>query len=74
MTNTTVTPLELFCDLVFVFAFIQVTGFLAHHLSWMRMLQRASPARAALARTRFIRFSEEHLGRTKGVDTDDLRS
>jgi hypothetical protein len=74
MTNTTVTTLELFFDLVFVFAFIQVTGFLAHHLSWMGMLQWASPAREALARTRFIRFSEEPLGRTNSVDTDDLRS
>jgi low temperature requirement protein LtrA len=36
-----VTPLELFFDLVFVFALTQVTGFLADHLSWIGMLQGA---------------------------------
>jgi low temperature requirement protein LtrA len=34
-----VTPLELFFDLVFVFALTQVTGFLADHLSWVGMMQ-----------------------------------
>jgi low temperature requirement protein LtrA len=34
-----VTPLELFFDLVFVFALTQVTGFLADHLTWVGMLQ-----------------------------------
>lgn len=29
-----VSTIELFFDLVFVFAFTQVTGFLAHHLTW----------------------------------------
>jgi low temperature requirement protein LtrA len=33
-----VTPLELFFDLVFVFALTQVTGFLIHHLTWLGML------------------------------------
>jgi low temperature requirement protein LtrA len=37
-----VTPLELFFDLVFVFALTQVTGFLADHLSWVGMLQGAT--------------------------------
>ena len=37
-----VTPLELFFDLVFVFALTQVTGFLADHLTWVGMLQGAS--------------------------------
>src|SRR5919202_1594657 len=37
-----VTPLELFFDLVFVFALTQVTGFLSHHLSWMGMIQGAA--------------------------------
>src|SRR5215212_7192153 len=37
-----VTPLELFLDLVFVFAFTQVTGFLADHLTWTGMLQGAA--------------------------------
>jgi low temperature requirement protein LtrA len=34
-----VTPLELFFDLVFVFALTQVTGFLSDHLTWIGMLQ-----------------------------------
>jgi low temperature requirement protein LtrA len=37
-----VTLLELFFDLVFVFALTQVTGFLADHLSWVGMLQGAA--------------------------------
>src|SRR5918997_4914387 len=34
-----VTPLELFFDLIFVFALTQVTGFLSDHLTWIGMLQ-----------------------------------
>ena len=37
-----VTPLELFFDLVFVFAFTQVAGFLSDHLTWLGMLQAAA--------------------------------
>jgi low temperature requirement protein LtrA len=37
-----VTPLELFFDLVFVFALTQVTGFLVDHLTWVGMLQAAA--------------------------------
>ena len=37
-----VTPLELFFDLVFVFALTQVTGFLSEHLSWTGMLEGAA--------------------------------
>jgi low temperature requirement protein LtrA len=37
-----VTPLELFFDLVFVFALTQVTGFLSRHLTWLGMLQAAA--------------------------------
>src|SRR5215218_5544153 len=37
-----VSTLELFFDLVFVFAFTQVTGYLAHHLTWAGMLQGAA--------------------------------
>jgi low temperature requirement protein LtrA len=37
-----VTPLELFFDLVFVFALTQVTGFLSHHHSWAGMLEGAA--------------------------------
>lgn len=32
-------PLELFFDLIFVFAFTQVTAFLSHHLSWAGVLR-----------------------------------
>lgn len=35
MPEQDVTPLELFFDLVFVFAFTQVTGFLVEHLTWV---------------------------------------
>jgi low temperature requirement protein LtrA len=35
-------PLELFFDVVFVFAFTQITAFLADHLTWLRMLQGAA--------------------------------
>ena len=34
-----VTPLELFLDLVFVFAFTQVTSFLSHHATWGGLLR-----------------------------------
>jgi low temperature requirement protein LtrA len=34
-----VTPLELFFDLVFVFAITQVTGFLAEHSTWLGLLR-----------------------------------
>src|SRR5215213_3578163 len=37
-----VTSLELFFDLVFVFALTQVTGFLADHLTWVGMIQGAA--------------------------------
>jgi low temperature requirement protein LtrA len=39
MPEQDVTPLELFFDLVFVFAFTQVTGFLVEHLTWVGMLR-----------------------------------
>jgi low temperature requirement protein LtrA len=42
LTEQRVTPLELFFDLVFVFALTQVTGFLADHLTWTGMLQGAA--------------------------------
>ncbi|HET7324602.1 MAG TPA: low temperature requirement protein A, partial [Halococcus sp.] len=37
-----VTPLELFFDLVFVFAFTQVTSFLVEHLSWAGIVSGAA--------------------------------
>jgi low temperature requirement protein LtrA len=36
-----VTPLELFFDLVFVFTFTQVSSFLSHHLTWVGLAQGA---------------------------------
>jgi low temperature requirement protein LtrA len=42
LADRRVTPLELFFDLVFVFALTQVTGFLADHLTWLGMLQGAA--------------------------------
>ena len=42
-----VTPLELFFDLVFVFALTQVTSLLAHDLSWIGVL-RACAVLAAI--------------------------
>jgi low temperature requirement protein LtrA len=41
-TEQRVTPLELYFDLVFVFALTQVTGFLADHLTWVGMIQGAA--------------------------------
>jgi low temperature requirement protein LtrA len=38
-TEQRVTPLELFFDLVFVFAITQVTGYLADHPTWIGLLQ-----------------------------------
>ena len=37
-----VTPLELFFDLVFVFALTQVAGFLVDHLTWLGMLKASA--------------------------------
>jgi low temperature requirement protein LtrA len=37
-----VSPLELFFDLVFVFAITQVTGFLSHDASWTRLVEAAA--------------------------------
>lgn len=37
--GATVTQLELFFDLVFVFALTQVTAFMAHHLTWQGVVQ-----------------------------------
>ena len=41
-SEQSVTPLELFFDLVFVFAFTQVTGFLVEHLTWAGMARGAA--------------------------------
>jgi low temperature requirement protein LtrA len=40
-TEQRVTPLDLFFDLVFVFALTQVTGFLADHPTWVGIIQGA---------------------------------
>jgi low temperature requirement protein LtrA len=39
--HATVTPLELFFDLVFVFALTQVTAFMADEMSWHGILRGA---------------------------------
>ncbi len=44
-----VSPLELFFDLVFVFALTQVTAFLASHLTWVGVLQGAALLAAFVA-------------------------
>jgi low temperature requirement protein LtrA len=40
--NQDASTLELFFDLVFVFAFTQVTAFLAHHLTWAGIMRGAA--------------------------------
>src|ERR687895_277199 len=69
-----VTPLELFFDLVFVFALTQVTGFLSTHLTWLGMLQGAALLMVAhdALRGRVKPLSVVSLGteRTKGGEND----
>ena len=42
LDQASVTPLELFFDLVFVFALTQVTAFMADEVSWHGILRGAS--------------------------------
>jgi low temperature requirement protein LtrA len=64
-----VTALELFFDLVFVFAITQVTGFLYHDPSWLRLLQ----ACAILMVLWFAWESYVWLGNTAGTDEGPMR-
>jgi low temperature requirement protein LtrA len=64
-----VTALELFFDLVFVFALTQVTGFLYHDPSWLRLLEAL-----ALLMVLWISWSGYlWLGNTAGTDEGAIR-
>jgi len=64
-----VTPLELFFDLVFVFAITQVTGFIAADPTWTRLLE----ALAILAVLWWAWVSYAWLGNTAGSDEGAMR-
>jgi low temperature requirement protein LtrA len=64
-----VTALELFFDLVFVFAITQVTGFIAQHPTWTRMLE----ALAILAVLWWAWVAYAWLGNSAGSDDGALR-
>ncbi len=64
-----VTPLELFFDLVFVFAITQVTGFIAAHPTWTRLAE----AMAILAALWWAWVAYAWLGNTAGSDGGALR-
>ena len=64
-----VTPLELFFDLVFVFAITQVTGFIAAEPTWTRLLE----AVAILAVLWWAWVSYAWLGNTAGSDEGAMR-
>jgi low temperature requirement protein LtrA len=64
-----VTALELFFDLVFVFAITQVTGFLYHDPSWRRLLE----AFAILMVLWFAWSGYAWLGNTAGTDEGAMR-
>ena len=63
------TTLELFFDLVFVFAITQVTGFIAQHPTWTRMLE----ALAILAVLWWAWVAYAWLGNSAGSDDGALR-
>src|SRR5437764_13349171 len=64
-----VTALELFFDLVFVFAITQVTGFLYHDPSWTRLVE----ALAILAALWWAWSGYAWLGNTAGTDEGAMR-
>jgi low temperature requirement protein LtrA len=64
-----VTPLELFFDLVFVFAITQVTAFLYHDPSWLRFVE----AFAILMVLWFAWTGYAWLGNTAGTDEGPIR-
>src|SRR5438552_18847100 len=64
-----VTALELFFDLVFVFAITQVTGFLYHDPSWLRLLE----ALGILMVLWFAWSGYVWLGYTAGTDEGAIR-
>jgi low temperature requirement protein LtrA len=64
-----VTPLELFFDLMFVFAITQVTGFIAAHPTWTRLVQ----ALAILAVLWWAWVAYAWLGNTAASDDGAMR-
>jgi len=64
-----VTALELFFDLVFVFAITQVTGFLYHDPTWVRLIE----AVAILMALWFAWTGYAWLGNTAGSDEGPMR-
>jgi low temperature requirement protein LtrA len=64
-----VTALELFFDLVFVFAITQVTGFLYHDPTWLRLVE----AIAILMALWFAWSGYAWLGNTAGTDEGAIR-
>jgi low temperature requirement protein LtrA len=63
------TPLELFFDLVFVFAITQVTGFITHDPSWLRLVEGL----AILATLWFAWVSYAWLENTAASDEGPIR-
>ena len=68
-TEQNVTALELFFDLVFVFAITQVTGFLYRDPSWLRLVE----ALAILMALWFAWSGYAWLGNTAGTDEGAIR-
>jgi low temperature requirement protein LtrA len=64
-----VTPLELFFDLMFVFAITQVTGFIAQHPTWTRLVE----ALAILAVLWWAWVAYAWLGNTAASDEGAMR-
>src|SRR5881397_3724662 len=64
-----VTALELFFDLVFVFAITQVTTFLYHDPTWLRLVE----ALAVLTALWFAWTGYAWLGNTAGTDEGPIR-
>jgi low temperature requirement protein LtrA len=68
-TEQSVTALELFFDLVFVFAITQVTAFLYHDPTWLRLVE----ALALLMALWFAWTGYAWLGNTAGTDEGAVR-
>jgi low temperature requirement protein LtrA len=68
-TEQSVTALELFFDLVFVFALTQVTGFLYRDPTWLRLVE----ALALLMALWFAWTAYAWLGNTAGTDEGAIR-
>ena len=59
-TEERVTPLELFFDLIFVFAITQVTGFVVADPTWGGLVRGPARARCALVVLGRVRLADEH--------------